>query len=65
MSREGVHIIDARRLNAMQAVCDTARIWSRSQGGDKSRAEQSLLRALATWEESQREEEVSEGATHA
>jgi hypothetical protein len=65
MSREGVHIIDARRLNAMQAVCDTARIWSRSQGDDKSRAEQSLLRALATWEESQREEEVSEGATHA
>jgi hypothetical protein len=65
MSREGVHIIAARRLNAMQAVCDTARIWSRSQGDDKSRAEQSLLRALATWEESQREEEVSEGATHA
>jgi len=65
MPREGMHIIDARRLNAMQAVCDTARIWSRSQGDDKSRAEQSLLRALATWEESQRQDEVSEGATDA
>lgn len=65
MPREGMHIIDARRLNAMQAVCDTARIWSRSQGDDKSRAEQSLLRALATWEESQREDDGSEGATDA
>ncbi len=65
MPREGMHIIDARRLNAMQAVCDTARIWSRSQGDDKSRAEQSLLRALATWEDSQRQDEVSEGATDA
>lgn len=65
MPREGMHIIDARRLNAMQAVCDTARIWSRSQGDDKTRAEQSLLRALTTWEESQRQDEVSEGATDA
>ena len=53
MPREGMHIIDARRLNAMQAVCDTARIWSRSQGDDKTRAEQSLLKALATWESHQ------------
>ncbi len=65
MPREGMHIIDARRLNAMQAVCDTARIWSRSQGDDKTRAEQSLLRALATWEESQRQDDGSEGATDA
>lgn len=50
MPREGMHIIDARRLNAMQAVCDTARIWSRSQGDDRVRAEQSLLKALAAWE---------------
>lgn len=65
MPREGMHIIDARRLNAMQAVCDTARIWSRSQGDDRVRAEQSLLRALATWEESQRRDDGSEGATDA
>lgn len=63
MPREGMHIIDARRLNAMQAVCDTARIWSRSQGEDKARAEQSLLRALATWEERQRQDEATEGTT--
>ena len=65
MPREGMHIIDARRLNAMQAVCDTARIWSRSQGDDKTRAEQSLLRALATWEQSQRQDDGSEGVTDA
>ena len=63
MPREGMHIIAARRLNAMQAVCDTARIWSCSQGEDKGRAEQSLLRALATWEEQQRQDEASDGAT--
>lgn len=50
MPGEGMHIIEARRFNAMQAVCDTARIWSRSQGEDKGRAELSLLRALAAWE---------------
>ena len=65
MPREGMHIIDARRLSAMQAVCDSARIWSRSQGEDKSRAEQSLLRALVTWEDMQRQDEASDGATDA
>lgn len=63
MPREGMHIIEARRLNAMQAVCDCARIWSRSQGEDKDRAEQSLLRTIATWEEIQRHDESSDGAT--
>jgi hypothetical protein len=62
MPREGMHIIDARRFNAMQAVCDIARIWSRSHGEDKSRAEQSLLRALATWEDTQRNDEAREGS---
>lgn len=45
--RESVLIVDAARLNAMQGVCDSARIWSRSRGEDKSRAERDLLRALA------------------
>lgn len=61
MPREGMHIIDARRVNAMQAVCDTARIWSRSQGEDKGRAEQSLLRALAAWEALQERDEATQG----
>jgi len=50
MPREAVQIIDARKLNAMRAVCDSARIWSRSSGEDKVRAEQVLLRALSAWE---------------
>lgn len=50
MPREAVNIIDTHKLNAMQAVCDCARIWSRSTGDDKARAEQALLCALATWE---------------
>lgn len=59
MPREGMHIIDARRLNAMQAVCDTARIWSRSQGDDRVRAEQSLLKALAAWENHQAQPDLA------
>ncbi len=59
MPREGKHIIDARRLNAMQAVCDTARIWSRSQGDDRVRAEQSLLKALAAWENHQAQPDLA------
>lgn len=62
MPRDGMHIIDARHFNAMQAVCDTARIWSRSQGEEKGRAEQSLLRALAQWEALPRQDEAGEDA---
>lgn len=63
MSREGMHIIDARRLNAMQAVCDTARIWDRTKGEDKGRAEQALLRALSAWEALQERDEATEGGS--
>jgi len=46
----GVHVIDAARFNAMQAVCDCARIWNRSKGEEKSRAERALLHALTAYE---------------
>src|SRR5690606_30686881 len=49
--REGVHIIDTARFNAMLGVCESARIWSRSAGEDKSRAERALLRALTAYTE--------------
>lgn len=63
MPREGVHIIEATRLNAMQAVCDTARIWNRSRGEDRMRAEQALLRALTAWEALQRAADDTAGGT--
>jgi hypothetical protein len=49
--RAGVLVVDAARFNAMQGICDAARIWNRSKGEEKSRAERSLLRALSTLEE--------------
>lgn len=51
LKREGVHIIDAARLNAMQGVCDCARIWNHSKGEDKSRAERDLIHALTAYEQ--------------
>lgn len=48
--REGVHIVDATRFNAMQGICEAARIWSRSKGEDKSRAERDLIQALVAYE---------------
>ena len=56
-SREGVHVVDAARLNAMQGVCEAARIWNRSKGEDKSRAERSLIRAIAVYETLQQEDQ--------
>ena len=47
---EGVHIVGAARYNAMLGVCEAARIWIRSTGEDKSRAERGLLRALSAYE---------------
>ena len=47
----GVHVVDAARFNALQAVCDCARIWNRSKGEDRSRAERALLRALSAYEQ--------------
>ena len=55
-SQEGVHIVDAARINAMQGLCDAARIWSRSKGEDRMRAEQGLLRAITAYEKLQRED---------
>lgn len=55
-SREGVHVVDAARFNAMQGVCEAARIWNRSKGEDKSRAERSLIRAIAAYETLQQED---------
>ena len=51
IKRDGVHIIDTARLNAMQGVCDCARIWNRSKGEDKSRAERDLIHALSAYEQ--------------
>ncbi len=56
--REGVHVVDAARLNVMQGVCDAARIWNRSKGEDKMRAERGLIRALVAYEELQREDKM-------
>lgn len=53
-SREGVHIVDAARYNAMVGVCEAARIWNRSKGEDKLRAERGLIRALVALEGLQR-----------
>lgn len=55
-SREGVHVIDATRFNAMQGVCEAARIWNRSRGEDKLQAERGLIRALTAYEALQRED---------
>ena len=55
-SREGVHVVDATRLNVMQGVCEAARIWNRSKGEDKSRAERGLIRAIAAYEAIQQED---------
>tara|TARA_R110001592_G_scaffold216122_1_gene469645 strand:- start:733 stop:930 length:198 start_codon:yes stop_codon:yes gene_type:complete len=60
-SREGVLVIDAARLNCMQGVCEAARIWNRSKGEDKMRAERGLIRAIVAYEELQREDA---GADH-
>ena len=57
--REGVHVIDAARFNAMQGVCEAARIWNRSKGEDKLRAERGLIRALTAYEALQREDQES------
>ena len=46
----GVHVVDATRFNAMQAICDCARIWNRSKGEDRSRAERALIHALSAFE---------------
>lgn len=48
---EGVHIVEAARFNAMQGVCDCARIWVHSKGEDKTRAEQDLIQALTAFEQ--------------
>jgi hypothetical protein len=53
---DGVHVIDAARLNTMQGVCEAARIWNRSKGEDKVRAEQSMIRAIVAYEALQSEE---------
>ncbi len=55
-SREGVHVVDAARFNTMQGVCEAARIWNRSKGEDKSRAERGLIRAIAAYESLQQED---------
>lgn len=55
-SREGVHVIDAARFNAMQGVCEAARIWNRSKGEDKLRAERGLIHALVAYEGLQRDD---------
>jgi len=47
---EGVLVIEAGRLNAMQGLCEAARIWNRSKGEDKSRAERGLIRAIVAYE---------------
>lgn len=51
IKREGVHVVDAARFNAMQGVCDCARIWFNSKGEDKSRAERDLIHALTALEQ--------------
>ena len=52
----GVHTIKTTRLNAMQGVCEAARIWNRSKGEDKMRAERGLIRALVAYEALQKED---------
>lgn len=49
--RGGVLVVDAARFNVMQGICDIARIWNRSKGEDKSRAERDLIRAVLALEE--------------